>query len=256
MLATSKNVLFPGHNNLLTTMQCLWPNTLIITLAGVSGHQHRRLAGGYDLKIGLFRSGWHGGYLVDSNFLRGDEDHFTTVCPAEGCNIILTLHIIDTTLSIYHCESAFNINNTGCTCFYNQWLILLEKRNWTHTFEIPVTFHVSEGTYKYMDGQTDTWWNGVRRLLQTDTWWNVVRRLVQTNTWWNVVRRLVQTDTWWNVVRRLVQTNTWWNVVRMLVQTNTWWNVVRMLVQTDTWWNVVRRLVQTDTWWNVVRRLV
>ena len=57
MPATSKNVLFPGHNHLLTTF------TLIITLAGtwviikVSGHQHRWLAGGYDLEIGHFRTG-------------------------------------------------------------------------------------------------------------------------------------------------------------------------------------------------------
>ena len=40
MLATSKYVLFPGHNHLL--------NTLIIVL----GHQHRWLAGSYDLEIG------------------------------------------------------------------------------------------------------------------------------------------------------------------------------------------------------------
>ena len=52
MLATSKKVLFTGHNLLLIT--------LIIILAGaqviikVSGHQYRWLAGGYDLKIGHF----------------------------------------------------------------------------------------------------------------------------------------------------------------------------------------------------------
>ena len=54
MLATSKNVLFPGHNHLLTT------GTDDPSLAGVraimkvSGHQYRWLAGGYDLEIGHF----------------------------------------------------------------------------------------------------------------------------------------------------------------------------------------------------------
>ena len=57
MLTTSKNVLFPGQNHLLTT------NTDDPSLAGtqeiikVSGHQHRWLAGGYniyDLEIGHF----------------------------------------------------------------------------------------------------------------------------------------------------------------------------------------------------------
>ena len=52
MLATSKNVLFQGHNHLLTT--------LIITLAGnrviikVSGHQYQWLVGGYNLEIERF----------------------------------------------------------------------------------------------------------------------------------------------------------------------------------------------------------
>ena len=31
----------------------------------VLGHQYQWLAGGYDLEIGLFRNGQHGGYLVD-----------------------------------------------------------------------------------------------------------------------------------------------------------------------------------------------
>ena len=49
MLATSKNVLFSGYNHLLTT------STDDLSLAGirkiikVTGHQHRWLAGGYDL---------------------------------------------------------------------------------------------------------------------------------------------------------------------------------------------------------------
>ena len=58
MLGASENVLFPGHNHLLTTDTD--DPTLIITLAGdraivkVSGHPYRWLAGGYDLEIGHF----------------------------------------------------------------------------------------------------------------------------------------------------------------------------------------------------------
>ena len=56
MLATSENVLFAGHNHLLTT------STDDPSLAGarvpviikVMGHQYRWLAGGYDLEIGYF----------------------------------------------------------------------------------------------------------------------------------------------------------------------------------------------------------
>ena len=57
MLATSKNVLFPGHNHLLTTGTDS-PSLLIITLTvaraiiKVLSHQHRWLAGCYDLEIG------------------------------------------------------------------------------------------------------------------------------------------------------------------------------------------------------------
>ena len=54
MLATSKNVLFPGHNHL--------PNNSADdpSLAGtwaiikVSSHKYQWLAGGYDLEIGHF----------------------------------------------------------------------------------------------------------------------------------------------------------------------------------------------------------
>ena len=59
MLATSKNVLFPGHNHLLTTSTD--DPSLIIALASnrviikVLGNQHQWLAGGYDLEIGLLR---------------------------------------------------------------------------------------------------------------------------------------------------------------------------------------------------------
>ena len=58
MLATSKNVLFLGHNHLLTTGAD--NPTLIITrvsarvIIELSGHQHQWLAGGYDLEIGYF----------------------------------------------------------------------------------------------------------------------------------------------------------------------------------------------------------
>ena len=59
ILATHKNVLFPGHNHLITTGTD--DQTLaIITLTGtwaiikVPGHQHRWLAGGYELEMGHF----------------------------------------------------------------------------------------------------------------------------------------------------------------------------------------------------------
>ena len=54
MLATSKNVLFSGHNHYAST------GTADPSLAGVrviikvSGHQYLWLAGGYDLEIGHF----------------------------------------------------------------------------------------------------------------------------------------------------------------------------------------------------------
>ena len=54
MLATSKNVLFPGHNHLLTTgtgdpsLADAW------AIIKVSGHQYQWLAGGYDLEVGHF----------------------------------------------------------------------------------------------------------------------------------------------------------------------------------------------------------
>ena len=69
MLVTSRNVLLPGNNYLLTT------STDDPSLAGtraiikMSGHQHWWLAGGYNLEIEYVRSGLHGGYLVDSGFL-------------------------------------------------------------------------------------------------------------------------------------------------------------------------------------------
>ena len=76
MLATSKNVLFPGHNHLLTT------GTDDISLTGtqaiikVSGHKYQWLAGGYDLEIGYFKKwlAWWlpGGYWIVA-FLRSDK---------------------------------------------------------------------------------------------------------------------------------------------------------------------------------------
>ena len=55
MLATSKNVLFPGHNHLLTSGTGL-PDTLIIVPvpATVKSHQYQWLAAGYGLEIGHF----------------------------------------------------------------------------------------------------------------------------------------------------------------------------------------------------------
>ena len=57
MLATSKNVLFLGHNHLLTTSaddQTLWS---LPEHQGVKGHQYWWLARGYDLEIGHFTGG-------------------------------------------------------------------------------------------------------------------------------------------------------------------------------------------------------
>ena len=53
-VATYKNVLFPGHNHLLTTSTddptlCLSPKH-----KRVAGHQYWWLGGGYDLEIGQF----------------------------------------------------------------------------------------------------------------------------------------------------------------------------------------------------------
>ena len=45
MLATSKNVLYLGHNQMLTT------GTGALAIIKVSGHQYQWLASGYDLEI-------------------------------------------------------------------------------------------------------------------------------------------------------------------------------------------------------------
>ena len=52
MLATSKNVLFPGHKHLLTTSTDDPSLADARAIIEVSGQQHWWLAGGYDLEIG------------------------------------------------------------------------------------------------------------------------------------------------------------------------------------------------------------
>ena len=52
MLVTSKNVLFPGHNHLLTTGADDPSHARAIIK--VKGHQHCWLAGVYDLETGHF----------------------------------------------------------------------------------------------------------------------------------------------------------------------------------------------------------
>ena len=54
MLATAKNVLFPGHNHLLTTGTDDLTFWLSPECQQVKGYQYRWLAGVYDLEIGHF----------------------------------------------------------------------------------------------------------------------------------------------------------------------------------------------------------
>ena len=54
MLAISKNVLFPGHNHLLSTGTGDPSLTDARAIIKGSGHQHQWLAGGYDLGIEHF----------------------------------------------------------------------------------------------------------------------------------------------------------------------------------------------------------
>ena len=54
MHATSKNVLFSGHNHLFATGTDDPSLVGIQVIIKVSGHQYRWLAGGYDLEIGHF----------------------------------------------------------------------------------------------------------------------------------------------------------------------------------------------------------
>ena len=51
MLATSENVLFAGHNHLLTTSTNDPSLASIRATIKVSGHQYQWLAGGYDLEV-------------------------------------------------------------------------------------------------------------------------------------------------------------------------------------------------------------
>ena len=57
MLSTSKNVLFAVYNHLLTVSIDDPSPAGTQVIIKVQGHQHRWLAGGYDLEIGPFRSG-------------------------------------------------------------------------------------------------------------------------------------------------------------------------------------------------------
>ena len=61
MLATSKNVLFPGHNHLLTTGTDGPSGARAIIK--MSGYQYRWLVGGYDLEMGHFER-WLAWWLV------------------------------------------------------------------------------------------------------------------------------------------------------------------------------------------------
>ena len=54
MLVTSRNVLFPGHNHLVTTGSVDPSLTGARVIIKVSGHQHWWLADGYDPEIGHF----------------------------------------------------------------------------------------------------------------------------------------------------------------------------------------------------------
>ena len=54
MLVTSKNLLFPGQNHLLTAITDNPSLTGTQAIIKVGGHQYRWLAGGYDLEIGHF----------------------------------------------------------------------------------------------------------------------------------------------------------------------------------------------------------
>ena len=57
MLATSKNILFPGHNHMLTNGTDGSSLPVAQAIIKVKGHQYQWLTGGYDLEIGHFRNG-------------------------------------------------------------------------------------------------------------------------------------------------------------------------------------------------------
>ena len=58
MLATSKYVILPGHNHLLTTSaddpMLTFARVPVRVIIQVKVHQHRWLTGSYDLEIGHF----------------------------------------------------------------------------------------------------------------------------------------------------------------------------------------------------------
>ena len=70
-----------------------------LTVAGTreiikeSGHQYRWLAGGYDLEIGHFRSGYHGGYLVHRGFF------CTVLVNAIHCRIVFMYWFVNQNLN-------------------------------------------------------------------------------------------------------------------------------------------------------------
>ena len=58
MVATSKNVLFPGHNHLLTTGADDPSLAGTPAIIKVLGHQYQWLVAGYDLEMGHFSCGY------------------------------------------------------------------------------------------------------------------------------------------------------------------------------------------------------
>ena len=126
MLATSKNVLFPGHNHLLTTgtddptlwlsPECQW----------VRGHQYRWLAGGYGLEIGLFRGGyWLVCSVVTTDAHRDIPIHSTFYVSTLVC-------WLNTLTSPF---SPLNLINTE-----NVWLVFFFRFN-QQVYNLPQTDH-------------------------------------------------------------------------------------------------------------------
>ena len=79
MLATSKSVLVPGHNHLLTTGTddpTLWlsPEHQHVWIIEVKGRQYRWLAGGFDLEIGHFET-WLAWWLPSRQCFFWHSDH-------------------------------------------------------------------------------------------------------------------------------------------------------------------------------------
>ena len=68
MLATSKNVLFQGHDHLLTTGTVDPSLTGARVIITVLGNQHQWLARGYDLEVGHFKK-WLAWWLPGGEWL-------------------------------------------------------------------------------------------------------------------------------------------------------------------------------------------